>query len=196
MCKIDATLRRDLCLTALCWDSRLLAHPPNTNTSPSGPEHAVCHSLKHKAQSKERSTYTKKCVICLEFNPQAHKPNTDTTIRLALVALCDCVWKASTHFCSHSTAKRHLPKEKEKNKQTTFSWDQQSYWGGPNVLPHQNKAHSVSLCLWWNLQTRRCGLVTREWRSAKTGRQDHAGERSYRTVGRVRGKKGPVYTWH
>lgn len=39
--------------------------------------------------------------------------------------------------------------------------------------------HSVSLCLWWNLQTGRCGLMTQEWRSAKNGPRDPAGERSY-----------------
>lgn len=64
MYKNDAALRL-VCLTALCWDNRLLAQPPNTNTSPSGPEHAVCHSLKHTAQCKERSTYS----VCIHPHP-------------------------------------------------------------------------------------------------------------------------------
>lgn len=47
--------------------------------------------------------------------------------------------------------------------------------------------HSVSLCLWWSLQIGKCGPVTQEWKSAKTGPQDPAGERSYSEAGRVRG---------
>lgn len=40
----------DVVLTACCWERRSLAHPPNTNTSPSGPKHAVCHSLQRTHQ--------------------------------------------------------------------------------------------------------------------------------------------------
>lgn len=70
-------LRYDLLLTALWWDNRLLAHPPNTNTSPSGPEHAVCHSLKHTAKCQQMSadsksplsqTHTEICVRSLGWN--------------------------------------------------------------------------------------------------------------------------------
>lgn len=39
--------------------------------------------------------------------------------------------------------------------------------------------HSASPSLWWNLQIRRCDPMTLEWRSAKTGPRDPAGERSY-----------------
>lgn len=40
------------------WDSRLLAQPPNTNTSPPGPEQAVCQSLTQKNRKMTKDTHT------------------------------------------------------------------------------------------------------------------------------------------
>lgn len=48
-------------VTALWWASRLLAHPPKTNISPSLLAHAVCHSL-------EMYKWQQSCVLLLWKN--------------------------------------------------------------------------------------------------------------------------------
>lgn len=133
-------LRCNLQLTALWWDKRLLAHPPNTNTSPSGPEHAVCHSLKHTAQCQQLSAYSK--------SPLS-QTNTEISVRslgwnpIYKTYLGRSVWLCLKGFHSFLLTEYS---QASPETQMTPSWYQRSYFEGYLLL--QNRASdslSVSL---------------------------------------------------